>query len=269
MTVNCPSAELLDFYKSKIEQLKNETGAKFDVRTQVMDEESLESTSEETSPQHVDAIISSFSLHLNNDIDSALIKLQSNLRQDGVLLGTIPGSKTLSQLRNAFYMAENERYGGYSQHVHKFPEANFFSNSLNRHKYSMASLATSTLDLQFDDIYELMGALQDWGLGNALKDSASGYQKSLFLAAAAIHQTFYKSKGQSNKISAEFEILSFIGYRPAPNQTKRAMKSFTIESFKEFLDEDLDEEMKKRVKFGSITEDNLDIDFNEPNDKKK
>jgi len=252
-----------------VNELKKETGAKFDLRTEILDEESSKSIAEESNSENADAIISSFSLHMNTDIDSALIKLLSHLRQDGVFLGTIPGSKTLSKLRNVFYMAENERLGGYSQHVHKFPEANYFSNSLNRHKYALASLATSILDLQFSDMYELMGSLQDWGLGNALPDCATGYQKDLFLAAAAIYQAFYKSKIDQGKIDAEFEILSFIGYKPAPNQTKRAMKSFTVESFKEFLDEDTDQEMKRRIKFGSITEADLDQEINDQSNKKK
>ncbi len=238
--------------------LKKDSNIQFETVLKLIDEEDLEMQEDEDHVGDFDAVLSNFSLHLNNNIDYALAGILSNLRPDGVFMGTVPGSKTLSQLRNAIYMAENERYGGSSQHVLKFPEANYFGNSLNRHKFGMSSVTTSMMNVAFNDIFELMEALQNWGLGNCLKERTTHYQQDLFLASAAIYQTFYKSKVNAGKIDAEFETLSFIGYKSAPNQFKKASKDFTLGGFKDFIDNDPDQETKDRVKFGSITEENVD-----------
>ena len=56
-------------------------------------------------------------LHWVNEIEVALAKYYESLIPDGLLIGTIYGADTLEELRIAYLLAENERYGGVSKHV--------------------------------------------------------------------------------------------------------------------------------------------------------
>jgi len=59
-------------------------------------------------------IISNLHLHYVNDISVVLGRWLSSLEPDGTLVGCMVGGETLQELRVAYTLAENERYGGVS-----------------------------------------------------------------------------------------------------------------------------------------------------------
>lgn len=59
---------------------------------------------------------------------------------DGALIGCIMGSDTLQELRIAYTLAENERYGGVSQHVSPFVSITEMGNLISRCNYTIPTI---------------------------------------------------------------------------------------------------------------------------------
>lgn len=199
-----------------------------------------------------DLLVSSNNLQFNNDMENALTNVLDKLVDDGCFLGSVPGSETLSELRNAFYIVENERFGGYSQRLLKFPDATFFSNSLSRIGYKMSAVHSLNDEIHFNDVFDLMHELQDNGISKCLLDSDSKISKDLFIALYSVYKSLYYSKVDRNKIKASVQSLIFIGYRQKEGQLKRVKKTVDMNAFKSYVLQDPD--MKDRVKFGTIEE---------------
>jgi len=70
--------------------------------------------------QSFDAVVSSASLHVVNDLPGALVQARRALVPDGLLLIALPGGDTLVELRRAFMLAEAELTGGASPRVAPF-----------------------------------------------------------------------------------------------------------------------------------------------------
>lgn len=68
----------------------------------------------------IQLIVSNLHLHHVNDISVAMIRWLKSMEPDGALVGSIIGGETLQELRISYTLAENERYGGVSQHVLPF-----------------------------------------------------------------------------------------------------------------------------------------------------
>lgn len=200
-----------------------------------------------------DMVVSYNNLQFNTEMEMSLINILDNLIEDGCFLGCLPGSDTLSELRNVFYIVENERFGGYSQRVLKFPDATFFSNSLGRIGYRMSAVHSKFDEILFSDIFDLMHELQDKGLSQCLLNSDSRISKDLFIASSAVYKNLYYPKFDRSKIKATLQNLVFIGYKQKEGQTYRIRQTVNIKDFKEYIEND--PEIKDRVKFGTISED--------------
>lgn len=253
------SENLLNLYSSKL------WGLGFDTSKQTLhqllgDEETL-AVKEES----FDMVVSCNNLHFNNEMENSLTHLLEMLVDDGCLIGSVPGSETLNELRNVFYIVENERFGGYSQRLLKFPDGTFFSNSINRLGYRMCAVHSHSEEITFGNIFELMYGLKDNGLGKCISNSDSIISKDLFLAASAVYDNLYYPKGDRSKIKATFQHLVFIGYKQKEGQVKRTKKTLNMDEFKDYLKQD--PEIIDKVKFGTITEEEGPEGSEEPKNK--
>jgi NADH dehydrogenase [ubiquinone] 1 alpha subcomplex assembly factor 5 len=70
-----------------------------------------------------DVVLSSLYLHWSNDLFSTLSGIHDVLKPDGVFIASLFGGNTLKELRQCFFLAEQERKGGISfLHTSPFPE---------------------------------------------------------------------------------------------------------------------------------------------------
>ena len=81
-------------------------------------------------------------LHWVNDLQVVLIKWLESLEADGTLVGSMFGADTLQELRIAYTLAENERYGGVSQHISPFITISEIGNLLTRFNYTLPTICT-------------------------------------------------------------------------------------------------------------------------------
>src|SRR5687767_9310473 len=90
----------------------------------------------------LDLIFSSLSLHWINDLPGTLIQIRHTLKEDGLFLAAMLGENTLIELRNSFFLAEQEREGGLSPHVSPFAGVADMGNLLTRAGFALPTVDT-------------------------------------------------------------------------------------------------------------------------------
>ncbi len=97
------------------------------------------------SPQSFDLVMSSLSMHWVNDLPLHLVKIREILRPDGAFLGCMLGGSTLNELRHCFYLAEQERKGGFSPHCSPLTRPSDVSSLMQRAGFALPTVDVDTL----------------------------------------------------------------------------------------------------------------------------
>lgn len=104
----------------------------------------------------LDLIVSNLNMHWVNEMQVALTRMHESLKPDGTIIGSVFGEETLQELRIAFTLAENERYGGVSPHVSPFISITEIGNLISRIKYNIPTVFSEKIIINFDSSVDLM-----------------------------------------------------------------------------------------------------------------
>ena len=199
---------------------------KVSVHSLLADEEHLPFPAEK-----FDLVLSSLSLHWVNDLPGTLIQASNSLRPDGVFIGAMLGGQTLTELRSAFVVAEQERDGGVSPHVSPFAQVADCGNLLQRAGFNLPTVDTDIIRLDFPDAFMLMEHLGGMGEGNACalrRDVLS--RDTLTAAAVAYHELYGNADGT---VPATFQVIYMIGWKPHETQARPKRRGSATRSLKE------------------------------------
>lgn len=193
-----------------LEQAEGTPGLK--LKKVQMDEESLE-----LEDNSLDLVISSLSLHWVNDLPGCFHKIMKSLKPDGVFIASLFGGETLFELRSSLQLAELERKGGLSAHISPFTQIRDIGALLNRAGFTMLTIDTDEIVVGYPSIFELMGDLKGMAENNAAFNRPLNINRETLMAAGAIYKELYaKEEG----ISATYQIIYLVGWKPSPNQPK-------------------------------------------------
>ncbi len=81
----------------------------------------------------------------------------------------------------------------------------------------MLTIDTDEIVVGYPSMFELMEDLKGMGENNAAFNRPLHLSRDTLMGAAAIYQDLY---GKPEGISATFQIIYFVGWKPAPNQPK-------------------------------------------------
>ncbi|XP_078672971.1 arginine-hydroxylase NDUFAF5, mitochondrial-like [Branchiostoma floridae x Branchiostoma belcheri] len=177
----------------------------------------------------LDLVVSSLSLHWVNDLPGCLRQVWSALKPDGCFIGVMFGGDTLFELRCSLQLAETEREGGFAPHVSPFTDVRDLGNLLTRAGYTMLTMDTDELTVNFPSMYELMADLQGMGESNASWARKPILHRDTMLAAAAVYKDMYGN--EDGTVPATFQLLYMIGWKPHKSQPKPAKRGSATASF--------------------------------------
>lgn len=170
-------------------------------------------------PQSVNLILSPLSLHLTNDTPGMLIQMRRALKPDGLLLAAIPGSGTLSELREVLLAAETEIYGGASPRVIPFADIRDLGSLLQRAGFALPVIDEESFTVRYDHIFALMRDLKAMGMANPLLGrSRRPVSRKFFLRAAELYAERFSDP--DGRIRATFSIVFVSGWAPHESQQK-------------------------------------------------
>ncbi len=156
-------------------------------------------------------------LHWVNDLPGALIQLQRCLKPDGLFLAALLGGDTLTELRQAWLLAESESGLGATPHVSPMVGTYDGAALLQRAGFALPVADAERVTVTYRDAFALMRELRGMGEGNALLGRHKGFtRRSTMLRMAQIYaERFSEPDG---RIRATFEFVMLTGWRPDPSQ---------------------------------------------------
>lgn len=170
-------------------------------------------------PRSLDLVVSGLALQWVNDLPGTLAQVERSLKPDGLFLAALLGGATLSELRQAFVVAEIESTGGASPRVAPFADVRDMGGLLQRAGFALPVADSDTVEVAYGDALALMRDLRGMGAANALVErSRKPLRRSTLMRAAEIYaERFARADG---RIVATFEIVTVTGWSPAASQPR-------------------------------------------------
>jgi SAM-dependent methyltransferase len=166
-----------------------------------------------------DLIVSTLVLHTVNDVPGALIQLRRALKPDGLLLASLFGGDTLTELRTALLIAEDELTGGAGARVSPFADLQDLAALLQRAGFALPAADRDVVTVRYAEPMRLLADLRAMGETAALTERHPRALSRRVLARAfeVYRERFSDSDG---RVRATFEILTATGWAPHESQQK-------------------------------------------------
>ncbi|MGI9169720.1 MAG: methyltransferase domain-containing protein [Caulobacteraceae bacterium] len=166
----------------------------------------------------IDLIVSAVGLHWTNDLVGALIQIRRALKPDGLMLASLLGGATLTELRQALMEAELELAGGAGPRVSPFADARDVGGLLQRAGFALPVVDVDRTTVRYDHLFALLADLRAMGETNVLADRPAGPLTRAVLRRAC--EIYAERFGAGGRIAATFAIVTLTGWAPHPDQPR-------------------------------------------------
>lgn len=183
-----------------------------------------------------DLIVSLFDLQVVNDVPGFLSRLRAHLRPDGLLIAAALGGDTLTELRQAFLVAESELSGGAFARVAPFIPLADAGGLLQRAGLALPVTDLETYPVRYADPLKLMRELKELGAQNPLADRPGRLATRTLLAAAAAAYTELAGD-PDGRVRMTLEIIWLLGWAPHESQQQPLRRGSAKVSLKDVLGE--------------------------------
>ncbi|TCK16693.1 methyltransferase family protein [Ancylobacter aquaticus] len=170
-------------------------------------------------PASLDLVVSALALQSVNDLPGVLAQIRRALKPDGLLLAGFLGGGTLSELREAFAIAESDTLGGISPRVAPFVDLRDLGGLLQRAGLALPVTDVDRVVVRYGDPLALLHDLRRMGGANPLTDRrrAPLLKKTLIRLFEVYAERFADPDG---RLRATFEIVWLSGWAPHESQQK-------------------------------------------------
>lgn len=170
-------------------------------------------------PASLDLVVSALALQSVNDLPGVLTQIRRALKPDGLLLAGFLGGGTLSELREAFAIAESDTLGGISPRVAPFVDLRDLGGLLQRAGLALPVTDVDRVVVRYGDPLALLHDLRRMGAANPLTDRrrAPLLKKTLVRLFEVYAERFADPDG---RLRATFEIVWMSGWAPHESQQK-------------------------------------------------
>lgn len=182
-----------------------------------------------------DLIVSLFDLQVINDVPGFLARVRAHLAPDGLFMAAALGGDSLTELRQAFLVADAEVSGGAFARVAPFIPLADAGGLLQRAGFALPVTDVETHTVRYADPFRLMRELKALGAQNPLADRPGrlATRTLLGLAGAAYANAASDPDG---RVRATLEIIWVSGWAPHENQQKPARRGSATVSLKDVLE---------------------------------
>lgn len=168
-------------------------------------------------PDSLDLVVSALALQFVNDLPGVLAQIRRALKPDGLLLAAMIGGDSLTELRQAFAVAEAECEGGVSPRVAPFADLRDIGALLQRAGFALPVTDVDRVVVRYGNAFALMQDLRRMGAANVLIERRrTPTRRATLLRMAEIYaERFADADG---RIRATFDIIWLSGWAPHGSQ---------------------------------------------------
>lgn len=196
--------------------------------TLVADEEFLPLRSES-----LNLALCPLSLHAVNDLPGALIQIRRALKPDGLMIASLFGGETLTELRQALQLAEIEVSGGLTPRVAPFADVRDLGGLLQRAGFALPVTDTDKLVVRYAHPLKLLEELRGMGETNVLAEGQRPLSRAVLARFVEIYQERFSEP--DGRVRATFEIHTATGWAPHASQQKPLQPGSAKKSLAEAL----------------------------------
>lgn len=170
-------------------------------------------------PASLDLVVSALALQHVNDLPGLLAQVRRALRPDGLFLAGFVGGSSLTELRQAFAIAESETTGGLSPRVAPFADVRDLGGLLQRAGFALPVTDTDRIVVRYGSPFTLFSELRRMGATNALVERRRvPLRRDTLLRAVEIYgERFADPDG---RLRVTFDIVWLSGWAPHESQQK-------------------------------------------------
>lgn len=195
----------------------------------VPDDETLD-----LAPADHDLVIHALSLHWAEDPVGQLVQCRRALKPDGLMIATLFGGETLSELRAALTAAETAVTGGLSPRVAPMGEIRDLGGLLQRAGLALPVADGTPLTVSYPTPFHLMHDLRAMGETNAVAARLRRPTGRAVLAEAA--RLYAETHAQPDgRVPATFEVITLTGWAPSADQPQPKRRGSATHSLEEAL----------------------------------
>ncbi|UDQ89076.1 class I SAM-dependent methyltransferase [Xanthobacter autotrophicus] len=167
----------------------------------------------------LDLVVSALALQSVNDLPGVLAQVRRALKPDGLFMGALLGGGSLTELRQAFAIAESETTGGLSPRVAPFADVRDLGALLQRAGFALPVTDVDRVVVRYSSPFTLFADLRRMGGANALNERRRvPLRRATLLRAAEVYAERFADP--DGKVRATFEIVFLSGWAPHESQQK-------------------------------------------------
>jgi SAM-dependent methyltransferase len=164
-------------------------------------------------------VVSALSFQLVNDLPGTLIQIRRALKPDGLFLAALLGGDSLTELRQAFAIAEAETEGGVSPRVIPFLDVQAAGALLQRASFALPVTDVDRITVRYDSAPALMRDLRRMGASNSMVERSRRPLKRATLRRM-VEVYAERFADADSRIRATFDIIWLSGWAPHESQQK-------------------------------------------------
>lgn len=168
-------------------------------------------------PESFDLVASCLALQFADDLPGVFAQVRRALAPDGLFVVALLGGDTLTELRQAFAVAEAETTGGASPRVLPFADVRAIGGLLQRAGFALPVTDLDRVTVRYDTALDLMRDLRAWGATNVLAErSRTPLRRATLVRMAEVYAERFSDP--DGRVRATFEIIWASGWAPHSSQ---------------------------------------------------
>jgi SAM-dependent methyltransferase len=167
----------------------------------------------------LDLVASALALQFVNDLPGTLVQIRRALRPDGLFLAALLGGDSLTELRQAFTLAEAEVTGGASPRVAPFADVRALGMLLQRAGFALPVADVDRITVRYGSPFDLMHDLRRMGATSVLIERPRiPLPRAVLMRTAECYAERFSDP--DGRVRATFDVVWLSGWAPHESQQK-------------------------------------------------
>ena len=163
-------------------------------------------------------IISNFYLHLTNNFDNLLKKINLSLKKNGFFMATLPGLNCFHELKDIMIKADIEFYGGAYRRFNDSFSIQYISDSLKKNNFKIPVIEIDNIQLRYKNFKNLLDDIRNLGNSNLYYDRKKKFEKKKYFNK--LEELYWNNYSNNNELILQLELIFISGWKEDLSQQK-------------------------------------------------
>ena len=180
-----------------------------------------------------DLILSDLMLHTSNNLKTSLEKIHALLKPDGLMLCTMFGSETLSELKSCLLRAEEQLKEKVYPRINPFADIRAAGDILQSSGFKLCVVDDTTIKVNSKDVNQLVKLIRSMGENNSINIDKPNISRNIWNKTSEFMKDITP---EEDGVISTFEILTLTGWKYHEGQPKPLKPGSAQISLADFFD---------------------------------